>query len=126
MAPGLRAAGARRRGRRRVGSMAKRYDCAKCPGYCCSYDRIPVSDFDLARLARHFGLGLALARRRFSYVRVSEGKSIDDILASIMDGKADQPEIFETLKSVAKDHPSTKDLVVEARPMRAAVPEVKD
>ena len=34
-------------------------------------------------------------------LRAGEGKSIDEILASIMEGKADQPEIFETLKSVA-------------------------
>ncbi|HYM39658.1 MAG TPA: zinc ribbon domain-containing protein, partial [Thermoplasmata archaeon] len=57
-------------------------------------------------------------------LHANEGKNIDDILASIMDGKADQPEIFETLKSVAKDHPSTKDLVVEAKP--APAPEVKE
>ena len=49
-------------------------------------------------------------------LRVADGKSIDDILASIMEGKSEQPEIFETLKSVAESHPSTKDLVVEAKP----------
>ena len=27
-----------------------------CPGYCCSHARIAVSDFDIARLAQHFGL----------------------------------------------------------------------
>ncbi len=43
------------------------------------------------------------------------GKSIDDILASIMDGKSEQPEIFETLKTVAGSHPSTKDLVAEPK-----------
>jgi RNA polymerase subunit RPABC4/transcription elongation factor Spt4 len=53
---------------------------------------------------------------------VPEGKSIDDILASIMEGKTEQPEIFETLKSVAKDHRSTKDLLVEAKPMEAPAP----
>ncbi len=46
-------------------------------------------------------------------LQVSEGKSIDDILASIMEGKPETPEIFETLKSVAGSHPSTKDLVDE-------------
>ncbi len=49
-------------------------------------------------------------------VHAAGDKSIDDILASIMEGKADQPEIFETLKTVAQDHPSTKDLVAEAKP----------
>jgi Fe-S-cluster containining protein len=46
--------------------MTIRYDCSKCPGYCCSYDYIPVSDFDIARLARHFGIPAATARRRFT------------------------------------------------------------
>ena len=47
--------------------MKARYDCSQCPSYCCSYDRIPVSDFDIARLARHFVIGIAAARKRFTY-----------------------------------------------------------
>ena len=43
-----------------------RYDCSKCPGYCCSYPRIEVKDRDLARLAKHFGLEPAQAERRFT------------------------------------------------------------
>lgn len=42
------------------------YDCSKCPGYCCSYPRIEVKDADLRRLARHFGIGLEQAERRFT------------------------------------------------------------
>ncbi len=34
----------------------KRYDCSKCPGYCCSYSEIEVTDHDLKRLAKHLGL----------------------------------------------------------------------
>ncbi len=41
-----------------------RYDCSKCPGYCCSYPRIEVKDRDVARLARHFGLEHAEAEKR--------------------------------------------------------------
>ncbi len=59
-------------------------------------------------------------------MRGSEGKSIDDILASIMEGKSDQPEIFETLKSVAGGHRSTKDLVVAEKPAEAAAPAAKE
>ena len=44
-----------------------RYDCSKCPGYCCSYSRIAVTDFDIERLARHFGIDTAAARRKFTY-----------------------------------------------------------
>jgi Fe-S-cluster containining protein len=53
--------------------MANRYDCSKCPGYCCSYDRIPVSDFDLARLARHFDVSPATARERYTFAQVTDG-----------------------------------------------------
>lgn len=44
-----------------------RFDCSQCPGYCCSHSRIAVSDYDIARLARHFGLSKAEAKRRFTY-----------------------------------------------------------
>ena len=44
-----------------------RYDCTKCPGYCCSYSRIAISDFDIERLARHFGISKAAARLKFTY-----------------------------------------------------------
>lgn len=43
------------------------YDCARCPGYCCSYARIAVTDFDIARLARHFDIAPEDARERFTY-----------------------------------------------------------
>jgi Fe-S-cluster containining protein len=47
--------------------MKPRYDCSKCPGYCCSYDRIAVTERDIARLARHAGLRVSVARERFTY-----------------------------------------------------------
>lgn len=47
--------------------MKTRYDCSKCPAYCCSYGRIAVTPADIARLARHFGLPVREARRRFTY-----------------------------------------------------------
>lgn len=43
-----------------------RYDCSKCPGYCCSYPRIEVKDKDLKRLAKHFGLPVEQAERKFT------------------------------------------------------------
>jgi uncharacterized protein len=44
-----------------------RFDCLKCPGYCCSHSRIAVSDHDIERLARHFGLSVSEARKKFTY-----------------------------------------------------------
>ena len=42
------------------------YDCTKCPGFCCSYPVIPVTKRDVERLARHFNVDFATARRRFT------------------------------------------------------------
>lgn len=42
------------------------YDCSKCPGYCCSYPVIRVTDRDVRRLARHFDLSEEAARSRFT------------------------------------------------------------
>jgi Fe-S-cluster containining protein len=43
------------------------YDCTECPAFCCSvYERVAVTDADLARLARHFGLSLGAAEKKFT------------------------------------------------------------
>jgi Fe-S-cluster containining protein len=52
---------------KKVAKPKPQYDCAKCPGYCCSYSRIAVSDFDIERLARHFGITKTAARKKFTY-----------------------------------------------------------
>ena len=50
-----------------------RYDCSKCPGYCCSYDHIEVSEFDIARLGKHFGISAKEAKQKFT--KLVEGKT---------------------------------------------------
>lgn len=42
------------------------YNCHNCPSYCCSYPRIEVTAKDLKRLAKHFGVSVQTARRRFT------------------------------------------------------------
>jgi len=42
------------------------YNCLDCPGYCCSYPIIEVTERDIARLARHFGIDPAEAKKRFT------------------------------------------------------------
>jgi len=54
--------------------MKVKYDCSKCPGYCCSYDRIQITDHDIARLAKHFDLPVDVARKRFTYTYNNDGK----------------------------------------------------
>ena len=42
------------------------FDCARCPGYCCSYDRIEVKPRDLARLAKYHDVSIEDAERKFT------------------------------------------------------------
>ncbi len=42
------------------------YSCKRCPAYCCSYPRIIVSEADIARLAKHHGIGIEEARQKFT------------------------------------------------------------
>jgi RNA polymerase subunit RPABC4/transcription elongation factor Spt4 len=54
-------------------------------------------------------------------VAVKDGRSIDEILADIMEGKEDHREIIETLKSVAREAPETEGAVA-ATPVSAPTP----
>jgi Fe-S-cluster containining protein len=46
--------------------LRKLYDCSKCPGYCCSYPVIPVTNTDIKRLAAFHELSEDEARKRFT------------------------------------------------------------
>ncbi|MBS0375929.1 MAG: YkgJ family cysteine cluster protein [Proteobacteria bacterium] len=93
-----------------------RYDCSKCPGYCCSYDRIPISDFDIARLAKHFDLPVAVARRRFTYPHVHDGvreqllrHHRDDVYKSVcrfFDRKERRCTVYAARPNVCRRYPS--------------------
>ncbi len=71
-----------------------------CPS--CQTD---LTLFDLSDDTPHEAVG----------VPVKEGRSIDEILASIMEGKEDHPAIFETLKNVARETPESDEVLAEAK-----------
>ena len=49
------------------------FDCSKCPAYCCSiYERVQVTKRDLNRLARHFGISVETATRRYTKMHGDE------------------------------------------------------
>jgi Fe-S-cluster containining protein len=50
------------------GSNVASYNCAKCPGYCCSYPLIPLNERDVERLAKYFGLKFEQAKKKFTKV----------------------------------------------------------
>lgn len=52
----------------------KRYDCLKCPGYCCSYPIIEVKDRDAARIAKHFDMPLSKAEKKYFRIDRTHGR----------------------------------------------------
>ena len=49
------------------------FDCSKCPAYCCSiYERVTVTKRDINRLAKHFGVSVETATRRYTKMHSGE------------------------------------------------------
>ncbi len=46
--------------------MSTAYNCKRCPGFCCSYPVIEVTQRDIRRLAKHFGIEPEQAEKRFT------------------------------------------------------------
>lgn len=103
--------------------MKTRYNCAKCPGYCCSYPRIEIDAEDLARLAAHFGLSEKKAAKRFTAAIKKEGRDKDsdaigtlrhqddEIFGSIcrfFDCEKRRCSIYEARPGICRDYPGRK------------------
>lgn len=61
---------------RRKKSKSAFYNCLRCPAYCCSYPRVIVSEKDIARLARYFGISHEQARDKCTKRGEEEGERI--------------------------------------------------
>ncbi|MEL6362196.1 MAG: YkgJ family cysteine cluster protein [Pseudomonadota bacterium] len=44
----------------------QKFDCLKCPAYCCSYTHIPTNKTDIKRLAKYFEVTPEQAQRKFT------------------------------------------------------------
>jgi Fe-S-cluster containining protein len=96
-----------------------RYDCAKCPAYCCSYPRIAVSEFDIERLARHFNVSVETALRRYTYhykTKELDEQLLrhrkDDVFSSVcrfLDPQARRCTIYAARPSVCRIYPESRD-----------------
>ena len=91
------------------------FNCAKCPGYCCSHPRIAVSDFDIRRLAKHAGITPKAARLRFTY-RYRSGDidefilrhhkdSVYKTVCRFFDREARQCTVYEARPNVCRKYP---------------------
>jgi hypothetical protein len=52
------------------------YNCAKCPAFCCTYPRVPVTAKDVERLARRFGVSPEVAARRYTKAGPEKGERV--------------------------------------------------
>lgn len=88
-----------------------RYDCAKCPAYCCSYDSIAIGKRDLHRLAKHFGLDDDVAETRFT--KIVDGEIVlrhkkDQTYGSVcmfLDTKTRRCTVYDARPKVCKAYP---------------------
>ena len=95
--------------------MRVRYDCLKCPAYCCSYGRIEVTRRDIRRLARYFGITESQARRRFTYrYRTKEvdewilrhrSDSIFRSVCRFLDPRTRRCTVYEARPAVCRKYP---------------------
>lgn len=95
---------------------AAQFDCSKCPGYCCSYPRIEVTDEDLQRLARHFGISSDQAQERYTrWYRSDEGRerilkhqkdTVYKTICGFFDTEARRCTIYRARPQVCRDYPN--------------------
>ncbi len=91
------------------------YDCHNCPSYCCTYPRIEVKKRDLARLAKHFGVDVETARRRFTKKGDEPGEIVlrhqrDEHFGTacrFLDLETRLCTIHEARPQICRDHPGT-------------------
>lgn len=96
-----------------MGDSKIKYNCSKCPGYCCSYDRIEATDADVKRLARHFEMSFEAAEKKFCRWYADDERILrhqkDDIYGSIcrfFDTDARRCTIYKARPAVCRDYPN--------------------
>ena len=92
-----------------------KYSCSKCPGYCCSYAEIEITERDIVRLARHFNVDFDTAVAR--YVKHDRNKSIwmlrhrrDHIFEStcmLFDQEKRRCTVYESRPGVCRKYPES-------------------
>jgi Fe-S-cluster containining protein len=90
------------------------YNCSKCPAWCCTYDEIEVTQRDIERLARHFGIDAETAAVRFT--KIKEGAhllrhrkdKVFDTACMFLDQDKRRCTIYEARPGVCRKYPDSK------------------
>lgn len=92
-----------------------RFQCQKCPGYCCSYPLIALEKRDVERLARHQGLTFEEGRTAFTevaYGRKYAMRRKPDVhfgrICQFFDTEARRCTVYEARPKVCRAYPNTK------------------
>lgn len=89
----------------------KSYSCSKCPGYCCSYPEIEVTQRDIARLAKHLGLTEAQAEARYTKgdrLLRHQKDTIFDSVCVFLDPQTRRCTVYDARPGVCRDYPESK------------------
>ena len=95
------------------GQKRAKYDCQKCPAYCCSYPLIEINKRDIARLAKHFGLTYERAETRFTkFDKGEKSRALrhqkDPHFKSVcmfLDTQTRQCTVYDSRPGVCRDYP---------------------
>lgn len=99
-----------------MSSVRQLFNCERCPAYCCSYPEIQLTKKDLRRLAKHFGLSLERAVKKFTK-RNSDGKKRimrhrkDEHFGSVcrfLDRETRACTVYESRPEICSDFPGTR------------------
>ncbi len=90
-----------------------KYNCNKCPAYCCTYPDIVVSDSDLKRLAKYFETSVTKAEKKFTKKSSNDGSRIlrhkqDEIFGTscqFLDDEDRQCTIYEGRPKICREYP---------------------
>ena len=95
------------------GKPRRLYKCDRCPAYCCSYPRIILNKRDIARLAKHFGVGVERARKKFTKNGEEDGERIlrhkaDEYYGTVcrfLDGETRNCTAYEARPKICREFP---------------------
>ena len=99
-----------------MSSSSNLFNCARCSAYCCSYPVIELTKKDLRRLAKHFGLSLEAATKKFTKRNSSGKKRImrhrDDehfgTVCRFLDRETRRCTVYEARPQICQDFPGTR------------------
>ncbi len=92
------------------------YDCERCPAYCCSYPRIIVTQKDIRRLAKYFGLTQKEVRKKLTKKGEEPGERVirhrkDEAYGSVcrfLDRETRMCTVYESRPKICREFPGTK------------------